>query len=555
MADLRSELKRLRDQIRTNTGEPTQPAAKQATPRPMQAVAGVTPLRRPTQPAQGAEAQVQPPVQARRTQPQTHGVRPGAEEKRQATAVPAPRTPQPAPVPTVYRPLPQMGLTRRDRFLRPEAWVAAGGKMQYLDSGHRGAVDIYIGLDFGTSFTKAAIGFKDKIYPVSWSGMSKTFPDYLLPSEYTEFDDGSLFVGQHPDADASRIRRDLKLPFLNPAVSTSSITAASTFIALVLRYIRAWVYQYHGATLGASRLRWQLNIGAPSTGPDDARLVHAYRTLAAMAWKRSIECDVTRLAQVEWVPWREGDQLQDLVDLQVHAEFVAQMAGYMQSPQRQRGLHALVDVGGGSLDVVTFIVHRVEEEDTFPFLVPQVHPLGTHGILQNRLVGGESANGTGVIDGLAPVPSVGDFAKATRLSETHVSARDTLYEEKFRAVVKSVFNTTKARRYRLSDAWQTGVRTFFTGGGSGTQLCHDALHTASVPSAKGLHVMPLPAHRNLDGFSGAPEDYQRISVACGLAQDAFALGRIVPANEVDDDVAPTWTTATARPDRDDLYPK
>ena len=122
-------------------------------------------------------------------------------------------------------------------------------------------------------------------------------------------------------------------------------------------------------------------------------------------------------------------------------------------------------------------------------------------------------------------------------------------------MVKSVFDTTKARRYRLSDAWQTRVRTFFTGGGSSTTLCKEALATAKVPSAKGLQVMPLPVHRNLDGFSGATEDYQRISVACGLAQDAFTLGRIVPAKEVNDDVSPTWTAETARPDRDDLYPK
>jgi hypothetical protein len=273
-----------------------------------------------------------------------------------------------------------------------------------------------------------------------------------------------------------------------------------------------------------------------------------------MAWRRSIECDVTSLASSEWTSWSEGEHLQDVVHLEVHAEFVAQMAGYMQSPQRQMGLHALVDVGGGSLDVVTFIVHRVEEEDVFPFLVPQVHPLGTHGILQNRLVGSESAKGEGVIDGLAPIPSVVEFAKATAIGESQIEARDELYREKFCEVVASVFDTTKAKRYRLSDAWRTGVRTFFTGGGSGTQLCRDALHKARVPSTGGLQVMPLPMHKNLDGFHGAPEDYQRISVACGLAQDAFTLGRIVPAREVDDDLAPTISVRD-RLDRDDLYAK
>jgi hypothetical protein len=495
MADLRSELQRLRDQIRTSSEQSPKPTTKQETGESMQAVTGVTPLRKVAQPLQRFEVTARPSVQARRPvvqvksgrppiqqpqkqtlpapppkaptplpplqltmkqaapvlRPKSPAARPAAPPKpKQAPRIAAPPPPMPLPVPIHYRSLPQVALTRREQFLRPEAWVAAGGKTQHADTGHHGAVDIYIGLDFGTSFTKAAVGFKDKIYPVSWSGMSKASPDYLLPSEYTELEDGSLFVGQHPDADASRVRRDLKLPFLNPDVSTTSISTALPFIALVLRYIRAWVYRYHGTKLGAARLRWQLNIGSPSNGPDDTRLLSAYRALAGAAWKRSIECNVTRLAPTESTPWREGDQLQDLVDLQVHAEFVAQMAGYMQSPQRQRGLHALVDVGGGSLDVVTFIVHQVDEEDTFPFLVPQVHPLGTHGILQNRLVGGEAVHGTGVIDGLAPVPSAADFARETGLSEAHVAARDTLYCRKFGSVVTAVFENTKARRYRLS---------------------------------------------------------------------------------------------------------
>jgi hypothetical protein len=67
--------------------------------------------------------------------------------------------------------------------------------------------------------------------------------------------------------------------------------------------------------------------------------------------------------------------------------------------------------------------------------------------------------------------------------------------------------------------------------------------------------MPLPPHKNLDGFAGGQDEYQRISVACGLAQDAFTLGRIVPAREVEDDRAIVSDSRSARPDRDELYPK
>lgn len=456
----------------------------------------------------------------------------------------------------MFRPLPKGALTRQGLFRHPDDWIAAGGRTQCIETGHRGAVDIVIGLDFGTSYTKAAVGFRDKIFPVTWSGFSKCEPHYLLPSEYTELGDDRVLIGQQPGARPDQIRGDLKLPFINERVSSGGIGVASTFVALVLRYVRAWVFHHHAAKLGHAKIRWQLNIGAPSNGLESSPLVRAYKTLAATAWLRSLRADPLRLSGSASALWREGESLLDLVDYQVRPEFVAQMAGYMQSPQRQRGLHALVDVGGGTLDVVTFIVHQIEGEDTFPFLVPQVHALGTHGLIQNRLLGVEAAAAASAVDELAPIEAAPAFARITGIPESHVNSRDSLFKNELRRVIKSVFETTKSRRYRLSDAWRTGVRTFFTGGGSHLDLYRDALTTTSVPSSQGLLLMPLPPHKNLDGFSGAAHEYQRISVACGLAQDAFTLGRIVPAREVEDDeaIVPSYRPAS-RPDRDELYPK
>lgn len=365
-----------------------------------------------------------------------------------------------------------------------------------------------------------------------------------------------MLIGQQPGARADQVRGDLKLPFINERVSSTSIGVASTFVALVLRYVRAWVFHHHAAKLGYAKIRWQLNIGAPSNGLESSPLVRAYKTLAATAWLRSLRADPLRLSGSASALWREGQTLLDLVDYQVRPEFVAQMAGYMQSPQRQRGLHALVDVGGGTLDVVTFIVHQIEGEDTFPFLVPQVHALGTHGLIQNRLLGVDAAATVSAVDELAPIEAALAFARTTGIPESHINSRDSLFKNELRRVIKIVFETTKSHRYRLSDAWRTGVRTFFTGGGSHLDLYQDALTTTSVPSSQGLLLMPLPPHKNLDGFSGEAHEYQRISVACGLAQDAFTLGRIVPAREVEDDkaVVPSYRAAS-RPDRDELYPK
>lgn len=394
----------------------------------------------------------------------------------------------------------------------------------------------------------------DKIFPVTWNGVSSASPNYLLPSEYSILDNGDLFIGQHPNASADHLRGDLKLPFLNQPVSEAPIAAASIFVALLIRYIRAWVYHHHGSKLGTKIIRWQLNIGSPSNGLENKRLEAAYRMLAATAWIRSLAQSPNDVANANVSQWREAAALvsHDLTDCHIFPEFVAQMAGYMQSPQKQRGLHALIDVGGGTLDIVTFIVHAIDHEDIFPFLVPQVHPLGTHGMLQNRYVGIAPLVKTNPVDELSSIDAPPEFALKSGIDLVHVNSRDGMFSAELRSVVRSVFELTKSRRYRLADAWATGVRTFFTGGGAHVALYSVATLSAIVPGRGGLKLMPLPLHPKLDEFAGDHAEYQRISVACGLAQDAYTLGRVVPAREVEDD----WQVirgSADRPDRDELY--
>lgn len=234
-------------------------------------------------------------------------------------------------------------------------------------------------------------------------------------------------------------------------------------------------------------------------------------------------------------------------------EFVAQIAGYVQSSQRNRGLHALVDVGGGTLDVVTFIVHQRDDEDVFPFLVPEIRVLGTQMLYQNRLVDAPAYDAGLLPDELAPVLEPDEFAKVCGLPKEHALARDGVFWNAVRDTVRGVFYKTRQRRYRLADAWTEGLPLFLTGGGSKAGGYAKSAKEGGEREARLVNLMPLPPHPRLADFSGGTDDYQRISVACGLAQDAFAIGKLVPARDVEDDEAPRGPTIE-RPDRDELYP-
>ena len=473
----------------------------------------------------------------------------------QAPPVPLPPL-KPAGVPSRFHLQAPTILTRQAYFKLPEAWISEGNRTQLStrETQAGGAIDIFIGLDFGTSYTKAAVGLKDQIFAVDWQGVSACTDRYLLPSEYSCLADGSCEIGQAPDVSVNQVLQHLKHPLIDAAVSTASLVNAAVFLALVLRYIRAWVFFHHGDKIGRSSIRWMLNIGAPSNGLENERHRRAYLKMTSTAWSMSTMEPRPTVARAGDLisSWQPDVLPKDLIGLEVLPEFVAQIAGYVQSAQRQRGLHALVDVGGGTLDVVTFIVHERDGEDVFPFLVPEIRALGTQMLNMNRLVEAPEHEKTKLPDELHPVLNTVQYAQCSGLPEDHIALRDKVFWGEVHSTVHRVFFQTKRNRYRLSEAWTKGIPVFLTGGGGSVEGYRTSVQSGGQYCAPVMNLMTLPKHPKLAEFDGSTIDYQRVSVACGLAQDSYSLGLLIPAGEVEDDSSEAFHMAE-RLDRDELY--
>ena len=508
---------------------------------------------KPNQPSAKPKAQVQRPVV-----PKIVTAKPLAiiqQAPKVETPLVRPKPPKPTGVPNTFQIQSRTNLTRQANFKFPDEWVSEGSRTQlptYIQSA--GAIDVFIGLDFGTSYTKAAVGLKDQIFAVDWNGVSGGADRYLLPSEYSIMADGSCQIGQAPDVPVDHVRQHLKHPLIDAAVSAASLANAAVFLALVLRHVRAWVFFHHGDKIGRSSIRWMLNIGAPSNGLENERHRRAYLKMCSSAWSMSTsELGPSAAYAGELIAAWQPDVLpKDLIGLDVLPEFVAQIAGYVQSAQRQRGLHALVDVGGGTLDVVTFIVHERDGEDVFPFLVPEIRALGTQMLYQNRLVEAPEHEKAKLPDELQPVLNTSEYAKCTGLPEDHIALRDNVFWSEVHSTVHRVFHHTKRNRYRLSEAWTKGLPVFLTGGGRSVEGYQKSVKSGGLNCAPVMNLMLLPKHPKLADFSGTTSDYQRVSVACGLAQDAFSLGQLIPAGQVENDDNSLHRVAD-RPDRDELY--
>jgi hypothetical protein len=402
---------------------------------------------------------------------------------------------KPHGVPNSFQIQSQTSLTRQAFFKLPDSWVSDGNYTQLPKLKQSGnAIDIFIGLDFGTSYTKVAVGLKDQIFVVDWQGVSAGADRYLLPSEYSIMADGSCQIGQAPNVPFDQVRQRLKHPLIDAAASTDALANAAVFLALVLRYTRAWIFFNYGEAIGGSLIRWMLNVGVPSNGLESEQHWGPYRKMCSSAWSMSVSesevsathaCDLIRTWHPEVMP-------KDLIGLDVLPEFVAQISGYVQSVQRQRGLHALVDVGGGTLDVVTFIVHEQDGEDVFPFLVPEIRSLGTQMLYQNRLLEAPEYEKARLPDELQPVLNSSEYAKCSGLPEEHILQRDKVFWGEVRSTIYNVFRRTKRERYRLSEAWTKGLPVFLTGGGSSVEEYKKYVQYGGQHYAPVMNLMLLP---------------------------------------------------------------
>ena len=453
-------------------------------------------------------------------------------------------------------------LTRTSEFKTPDAWVSRGTSLQLTPQASGLRREIYIGIDFGTAFTKAAVQFMDNIYPIDWKGVAKLQEKYLLPTEYSEAQNLECFLGQHPNSSPQQLHANLKRSFITNSVSENSLAKASVFLALVLQYVRGWVYHHHATKLGSARIGWYLNIGIPSNVLDRDKHARHYTRLADVAWALSLEpqseIKFNRASELLSNSMERNPSLRERAAI---PELVAQLAGYSKSASKQRGLHALVDIGGGTVDMVTFNVHEANGDDVFPFFVANVKALGSYAFLANRFQ--KISTHTSVLGSdVQNILAATEFGKFSGATVRSVQEVDKEFFRNFQYEFESVLRTTHQRRYPSSPNWLTGIRTFISGGGALILGYQEAIQASHRPRNCPLITMDLPPHPKVVDIEQHRANYSRISVACGLTFDSDSLGTIRPASEVDD-APPLITTVNGvvvgerrvRPDRDELYPK
>ncbi len=465
------------------------------------------------------------------------------------------------PVKPVVRDLPacealqKVVLSSGSEYKDPDHWVDAGSGLQAPGGGTGRVLSIRMGIDFGTCYTKVALKAAGKVFFIDWDGLRNCEAQrYFLPGELSRCVDGYTRIGRA--GDALEVCGGLKEPFLSKRYDESQDSSASTaFIAWVMRYARAWMYRHQESLVKDRRLAWEVNIGSPTDPWCSTNLQEHYRKMGLLAWRLSKQISGVELQLAHTVQNLDHDDpaLIGLDDLNVVPEFSAQVAGYVKSAQRKDGLHLLVDVGGGTMDVVAFnIYHKPRsDEDRLPIFEGVVAPLGTHWLMAERLRTLPTAERTWADHG--GIPNTEKLSRDYGIDMKLIEQADEEFTSRIERAVGKILHRTKSTRYPRAPEWKDGMRVFLAGGGSACKVYAEGVSRAfrNVGTQPLFTTFPMleEAAKNV-----GKKAFHRVSVAFGLTYGADSIGRTVRPQEIED-ITPTKGRSVERPDRDELYPK
>jgi hypothetical protein len=228
-------------------------------------------------------------------------------------------------------------------------------------------VEIVIGLDYGTRFTKVAVGLGreravrqdesgNRLIPsivyVSSDGIVTSYPDRPPPnSEKVEY--LKMLV-----ADGSEdIFKSVRSRVGGKPIGEVSRPLAAAFLSGVVRQVRASVIDRR-INLRGRAVSWFLNIGVPVQHCDTN--VDAFRQVAAVAfeWARN---NAQKMSLGELCAFY--DRTTRSLDLEmspawVVPELTAALHEFVRDPNRADDFYGFFDIGGGTIDGAIFRINR-----------------------------------------------------------------------------------------------------------------------------------------------------------------------------------------------------
>ncbi len=404
----------------------------------------------------------------------------------------------------------------------------SGAKTGSSVNGGRRPIAINLGVDFGTSYTKASYRMVGQEY----SGVVRFSHDghenYFFPSTLLIDPSGAVSMSDR-SAGSSRGEevRYLKMFLADQGIGKCPNTLSSAisdqptkvwrwlsafYLSRVIVAAKASALRSEKAVIGDSPVEWSMNLGVP-VDYLESELLARFREVLHAAWllPESLggETSLQLLSKEYEIAVQKASQ--QTLDCDVQPELVAALSSFANQHQAAAGIYSMFDIGGGSLDGSAFIFERKDGGPKLNILTSKVGPLGFEAVCTDVAGNGDISI---VRQALLQMNSRRGLP-AERLEQKEQQIRSFISEVIFEA------------RKKPGGEWFEKEKTFpvfMCGGGSESNWYVSVIlgtHAAnnhwvagrSPPYARTLLSVP----RDLHPKTLSQEDYHRLLVAYGLS--------------------------------------
>ena len=490
--------------------------------------------------------------------------------------------PQPKPPPKTFRPAapkppPPLPVVEPKAFTfntcRPKAPVAPGTRKK-IPAGRIGSPngsprEIIIGIDVGTSCTKIVVRDADlgDAFAVPIGRLAGKSPEYLLPSEIC-MSKGGVFSLENSgyffqDFKTGLIRQGDTAGFLAEGYPEASpLEVMTAYLGIVIAHSRSWAADILGPRFRRHSVLWHANIGMPTNALHGQTSEAAFRIALLAGWTLSESQVEPTLGEVRDAldgahsgvsqgRWRHDQGANDSIGPErvgALAEIIAEVVGYAQSKLRREGLHFIVDVGAGTLDLATFRIHQQDAIDKYCVFANQVYALGAARLLRHRVrsinhlaerkVPGFSPmplDGISIADGFERLPDLKKLMPT--IAKDHERQIDQIFSKCVRQGGEDILRITKTRRDPNAMEWQNGLPLFICGGGSKEPIYSAAmkeLEDSKQLLSNGFMRLELKVPNGFSAAGFPASQFHRLAVANGLAYRLLDIGDPISPDDIDD---------------------
>jgi len=431
-------------------------------------------------------------------------------------------------------------------------------------------LDINLGIDLGTSFSKVVWRYRENAYPVCFGKHDERLEDYFVPS-MVSFDGVALTtdLGQEESNAADYRIANFKMCLAcvsSPAgdCRPESCTFSNWRLILssllmkdeVVRLVNA---MFLGQLIARSKLlilkqlekkegisapvaRWSANLAVPEKYMDHSDILSGFESVLRTAWLMAIvterEGAPLRLKEIidcyECAKQVASDGRE--LDCFVYPEVAAEVASVTMSRSAKQGLYAFVDIGAGTVDASVFRFHRDDRdgEKQFTYAAEVLKAGAAHVEIEaSKKLATKSQGWFRRIKESSVLIDLASKTCEETLRPLLEEALDELCGDVKKDLIK-LFVEAFAKE-KMVDRW-ADIQLVVGGGGAAlppyVRAAREAFSLKNGPVGSNITTVPLsvPKDFHMEGLS--PKVFDRFAVAYGLSFHRVNLPSLVLANEV-----------------------